>query len=158
MAREVSRRTGAPLRFPRLAKLEVKPATATQVRVETPLCLVYTVTELFRTRKACCRLKSSRRFSPPICIRSVRRSTRRTSQTSTSSAAAVRDALASAAPAFLREIHIVDLFELPNARAVTFEIEYLSEEALTGDTINAATDAMTAAVTKTFGEQVTQRV
>ena len=65
-------------------------------------------------------------------------------------AAAIRDALASAAPPFLREIRMVDVFEIPNdpnrARAVTFEIEYLSDEALTGETINAATEAMMAAV------------
>jgi phenylalanyl-tRNA synthetase beta chain len=72
-------------------------------------------------------------------------------------AAEVADALRSAAPAFLREIRVVDLFELPDARAITFEIEYLSEEALTGDTINAATEAMTGAVTAKFGDRVTQR-
>ena len=72
-------------------------------------------------------------------------------------AAQVRDALASAAPPFLREIRIVDLFELPDARAITFEIEYLSEEALTGDTINAATEAMMAAVGAKFGDKVTLR-
>ncbi|HEX8253853.1 MAG TPA: phenylalanine--tRNA ligase subunit beta [Thermoanaerobaculia bacterium] len=70
-------------------------------------------------------------------------------------AAEVRDALQSAAPAFLREIRIVDFFEA--ARAVTFEIEYLSEEALTGETINAATEAMMNAVTSKFGERVTLR-
>jgi phenylalanyl-tRNA synthetase beta chain len=72
-------------------------------------------------------------------------------------AAAIRDALASAAPQFLREIRIVDVYEIPNdpqrARAVTFEIEYLSDEALTGETINAATEAMMAAVTNAFGER-----
>lgn len=72
-------------------------------------------------------------------------------------AAAIRDALASAAPPFLREIRIVDVYEIPNdsqrARAVTFEIEYLSDEALTGETINAATEAMMGAVTKEFGER-----
>ena len=76
-------------------------------------------------------------------------------------AAEVRDALASAAPPFLREIRIVDLFELPapseGIRAITFEIEYLSEEALTGETINAATEAMMAAVTARFGEKVALR-
>jgi phenylalanyl-tRNA synthetase beta chain len=72
-------------------------------------------------------------------------------------AAEVRDALASAAPEFLREIRIVDLFELPDARAITFEIEYLSDEALTGETINAATEAMMAAVTAKFGERVPLR-
>ncbi|MEA2463836.1 MAG: phenylalanyl-tRNA synthetase beta chain [Acidobacteriota bacterium] len=70
-------------------------------------------------------------------------------------AAEVRDALRSAAPEFLREIRIVDFFEA--ARAVTFELEYLSEEALTGETINAATEAMMAAVTAKFGERVTLR-
>jgi phenylalanyl-tRNA synthetase beta chain len=70
-------------------------------------------------------------------------------------AAEVRDALRSAAPNFLREIRIVDFFEA--ARAVTFEIEYLSEEALTGETINAATEAMMAAVTAKFGERVALR-
>ena len=72
-------------------------------------------------------------------------------------AAAIRDALASAAPQFLREIRMVDVFEIPNdpqrARAVTFEIEYLSDEALTGETINAATEAMMAAVTQAFGDR-----
>jgi phenylalanyl-tRNA synthetase beta chain len=72
-------------------------------------------------------------------------------------AAAIHDALAAAAPPFLREIRIVDVYEIPNdpqrARAVTFELEYLSEEALTGETINAATEAMMAAVTNAFGER-----
>jgi phenylalanyl-tRNA synthetase beta chain len=72
-------------------------------------------------------------------------------------AADVRDALASAAPPFLREIRITDLFELQDARAVTFEIEYLSDEALTGETINAATEAMIGAVNAKFGDSVTQR-
>jgi phenylalanyl-tRNA synthetase beta chain len=72
-------------------------------------------------------------------------------------AEAVRKALASAGPSFLREIRITDLFEMPDARAVTFEIEYLSDDALTGETINAATDAMTAAVKAQFGDRVTQR-
>jgi phenylalanyl-tRNA synthetase beta chain len=69
----------------------------------------------------------------------------------------VRATLESAAPPFLREIRIVDLFELPDARAITFELEYLSEEALTGETINAATETMMAAVTARFGDRVTQR-
>ena len=69
----------------------------------------------------------------------------------------VRAALDSAAPPFLRDIRVVDLFELPEARAVTFEIEYLSDEALTGETINAATEAMMGAVTARFGERVTLR-
>jgi len=76
-------------------------------------------------------------------------------------AASVRDALSSAAPPFLREIRIVDLFELPapavDIRAITFELEFLPEEALTGDTVNAAVDAMMAAVTSQFGERVTLR-
>jgi phenylalanyl-tRNA synthetase beta chain len=76
-------------------------------------------------------------------------------------AADVRNALLEAAPPFLRAIRITDLFELPppadNIRAVTFEIEYLSEEALTGETINAATEAMMAAVAQRFGERVTLR-
>jgi phenylalanyl-tRNA synthetase beta chain len=70
-------------------------------------------------------------------------------------AAAIRDALASAAPPFLREIRVVDVYEIPNdprrSRAVTFEIEYLSDEALTGETINAATEAMMDAVTREYG-------
>lgn len=73
-------------------------------------------------------------------------------------AAAVRDALAGAAPEFLREIRITDSFELPDARAITFEIEYLSDQPLTGETINAATEAMKAAVAKRFGERVAERV
>ncbi|HVE70397.1 MAG TPA: phenylalanine--tRNA ligase subunit beta [Thermoanaerobaculia bacterium] len=69
----------------------------------------------------------------------------------------VRGALESAAPPFLREVRIVDLFELPDARAITFEIEYLSDEALTGETINAATEGMMRAVAERFGERVTLR-
>ncbi len=69
----------------------------------------------------------------------------------------VRNALLEAAPPFLRAIRITDLFEMPDARAVTFEIEYLSEEALTGETINAATEAMMASVAKRFGDRVTLR-
>jgi phenylalanyl-tRNA synthetase beta chain len=72
-------------------------------------------------------------------------------------AAAVADTLRAAAPAFLREIRIVDLFELPGARAITYEIEYLPEEAVTGETINAATEAMMSAVAAEFGERVTLR-
>jgi phenylalanyl-tRNA synthetase beta chain len=72
-------------------------------------------------------------------------------------AADVRNAQLEAAPPLLREIRIVDLFQLPNARAITFEIEYLSEEALTGETINAATEGMMASVTKEFGDRVTLR-
>jgi phenylalanyl-tRNA synthetase beta chain len=77
-------------------------------------------------------------------------------------AAEVRDALATAAPPFLREIRMTDVYEIPNdpqrARAVTYEIEYLSEEALTGETINAATESMIGAVREKFGEKVSQRV
>lgn len=69
----------------------------------------------------------------------------------------VRNALLEAAPPFLREIRVTDLFELPDARAITFEIEYLSEDALTGETINAATEAMMASVTAKFGDRVTLR-
>lgn len=69
----------------------------------------------------------------------------------------VRDALASAGPPFLREIRITDLFELPDLRAITFELEFLSDEALTGETINAAVDAMMAAVTARFDDRVTLR-
>lgn len=76
-------------------------------------------------------------------------------------AAAVRDAMATAAPAFLREIRMVNVYEIPNdparARAVTFEIEYLSDDALTGETTNAATEAMMAAVAAAFGERVALR-
>ncbi|HEX7830905.1 MAG TPA: phenylalanine--tRNA ligase beta subunit-related protein, partial [Thermoanaerobaculia bacterium] len=48
VAREVTGRTGKPLRFPQGRKLDVVQADATHVKIETPLCLVYTVTELFR--------------------------------------------------------------------------------------------------------------
>ena len=48
IAREARGRTGGELRFPPMAKLDVQPATPDRVRIETPLCLVYTVTELFR--------------------------------------------------------------------------------------------------------------
>ena len=72
-------------------------------------------------------------------------------------AAEVRNALLAAAPPFLRAVRITDLFELSDARAVTFELEYLSEDALTGETINAATEAMMASVVKQFGERVTLR-
>jgi phenylalanyl-tRNA synthetase beta chain len=77
-------------------------------------------------------------------------------------AAAIRDVLASSAPPFLREIRMVDVYEIPNeaqrARAVTFEIEYLSDDALTGEQINAATEAMMAAVSAQFGDRVALRV
>jgi phenylalanyl-tRNA synthetase beta chain len=77
-------------------------------------------------------------------------------------ATAVRDALRAAAPPFLRDIRMTDVYEIPNdparARAVTYEIEYLSDDALTGETINAATEAMMAAVREKFGERVAQRV
>ncbi|HUP62953.1 MAG TPA: phenylalanine--tRNA ligase subunit beta [Thermoanaerobaculia bacterium] len=76
-------------------------------------------------------------------------------------AAEVANTLREAAPQFLREIRIVDLYEMPNdanrARAITYEIEYLPEEAVTGETINAATEAMMAAVTARFGERVSLR-
>ena len=76
-------------------------------------------------------------------------------------AGAVREALSAAAPSFLREIRITDVFEIPNdpnrARAVTFEIDYLPDEAITGDAINAATEAMMKNVTETFGERVPLR-
>lgn len=70
-------------------------------------------------------------------------------------AAQVAEAMRTAAPAFLRDIRITDYYA--DARAVTFEIEYLSEEALTGETINAATEAMMKAVADRFGERVTLR-
>ena len=44
VAREVSGRTGDPLRYKKLHKLEVHPADETRVKIESPLCLVYTVT------------------------------------------------------------------------------------------------------------------
>jgi phenylalanyl-tRNA synthetase beta chain len=73
----------------------------------------------------------------------------------------VRNALLEAAPPFLRAIRITDLFEMPppadNIRAVTFEIEYLSEDALTGETINAATETMMASVSERFGGRVVLR-
>jgi phenylalanyl-tRNA synthetase beta chain len=76
-------------------------------------------------------------------------------------AAEVRQSMLEAAPPYLRDIRMVDVYEIPNdpnrARAVTFELEFLSEEALTGETINAATEAMMAAVTSRFGERVTLR-
>lgn len=61
-------------------------------------------------------------------------------------AGAVRETLLTAAPPFLRAIRITDLFELPDANAVTFEIEYLAGRALTSEEVNAATEAMMAAV------------
>lgn len=77
------------------------------------------------------------------------------------SAGDVREALAAAAPPFLREIRMTDVFEMPNdaarARAVTFEIDYLPDEAITGDAINAATEAMIASVSAKFGDRVAQR-
>ncbi len=48
IAREVSGRTGGRLRYPPVARLNVQPAPETIVRIESPLCLLYTVTELFR--------------------------------------------------------------------------------------------------------------
>jgi phenylalanyl-tRNA synthetase beta chain len=70
-------------------------------------------------------------------------------------AASVAETMRAAGPAFLREIRITDYYE--EARAVTFEIEYLSDDALTGETINAATEAMMAAVKERFGDRVTLR-
>jgi len=70
-------------------------------------------------------------------------------------AASVAGAMRAAGPPFLREIRITDYYE--EARAVTFEIEYLSDDALTGETINAATEAMMAAVKERFGDRVTLR-
>ncbi len=72
-------------------------------------------------------------------------------------AAEVSAAMREAAPPFLRAMRVVDLFELPDANAVTFEIEYLSDDALTGEAVNAATEAMMAAVKQRFGERVTLR-
>jgi phenylalanyl-tRNA synthetase beta chain len=76
-------------------------------------------------------------------------------------AAEVRAALASAAPPFTREIRMVDVYEIPNdpnrARAVTFEIESLSDQPLTGEEVNAATEQMMAAVRSRFGESVSLR-
>jgi phenylalanyl-tRNA synthetase beta chain len=77
-------------------------------------------------------------------------------------AADVSDVLAAAAPPFLREIRVVDLYEMPDdphrARAITYEIEYLPDEALTGEAINAATEEMIAAVASQFGDRVSLRV
>jgi len=41
---------------------------------------------------------------------------------------------------------------------VTFEIEYLSDQPLTGEATNAATEAMMEAATAQFGERVALRV
>ena len=65
--------------------------------------------------------------------------------------------LLAAGPDFLRNVRITDLFELPEANAVTFEIEYLAERALTNEEVNAATEGMMAAVRERFGDRVTQR-
>jgi len=46
IAREVSGRTGGQLRYPKGRALTPEPADPMHVRVETPLCLVYTLTEL----------------------------------------------------------------------------------------------------------------
>ena len=48
VAREIAGRTGGKLHYPKLRKLDIQQADATRVRIESPLCLVYTVTELFR--------------------------------------------------------------------------------------------------------------
>ena len=65
--------------------------------------------------------------------------------------------LRAAGPEFLRNVRITDLFELPDANAVTFEIEYLADRALTNEEVNAATEGMMAAVRDRFGDRVTQR-
>ena len=65
--------------------------------------------------------------------------------------------LLAAAPDFIRAIRITDLFELPDANAITFEIEYLAEHSLTNEEVNAATEAMMAAVASLFGDRVTLR-
>jgi len=66
--------------------------------------------------------------------------------------------LLAAGPAFLRDVRITDLFELPDSNAITFEIEYLTEDrSLTNEEVNAATEAMMAAVRERFGERVTPR-
>ncbi len=49
IAREASGRTGGRLRYPPVATLNRQNATPDRVRIESPLCLVYTVTELFKT-------------------------------------------------------------------------------------------------------------
>ena len=69
----------------------------------------------------------------------------------------IAETLETAAPQFLRAIRITDLFELPEANAVTFEIEYLAEHALTNEEVNAATEAMMAAVSRKY-PNVTLRV
>ncbi len=48
VAREARGRTGGELRYPPIKALQAKPAPPDRVRIETPLCLVYTATELFR--------------------------------------------------------------------------------------------------------------
>jgi phenylalanyl-tRNA synthetase beta chain len=65
--------------------------------------------------------------------------------------------LLAAAPPFLKAVRITDRFELPDASAITFEIEYLAEQALTNEEVNAATETMMAAVTARFGDRVTLR-
>lgn len=65
--------------------------------------------------------------------------------------------LLAAGPEFLRGVRITDLFELPDANAITFEIEYLADRALTSEEVNAATETMMAAVRERFGERVTLR-
>lgn len=65
--------------------------------------------------------------------------------------------LLAAAPPFLRAVRITDLFELPEANAVTFEIEYLADRALTSEEVNAATEGMMAAVREKFADRVTLR-
>jgi phenylalanyl-tRNA synthetase beta chain len=70
-------------------------------------------------------------------------------------AAQVIAELRAPAPPFLRDIRVVDLFELPEARAVTFEIEFLSNEAVTGEAINEHVAVMTALATMRL--PITQR-
>lgn len=65
--------------------------------------------------------------------------------------------LLAAAPPFIRTIRITDLFELPDANAITFEIEYLADHALTNEEVNAATEGMMTAVASRFGDRVALR-
>lgn len=65
--------------------------------------------------------------------------------------------LMTAAPEFLRGIRMTDLFELPEANAVTFEIEYLADRSLTNEEVNEATERMMATVHERFGDRVTLR-
>ena len=47
VAREAAGRTGKPLRYPPVKPLKAE-RTSDRVRIESPLCLVYTLTELFK--------------------------------------------------------------------------------------------------------------